>query len=181
MPPAPGAILPGAPAGIGGAIPPAPGAFIPGAPIGGAAALPPGLGVLVPGMPGPAAAVVNPGLGGLIPAAPIADAAAALPTPPIGVLPNLAQGVATLLSPPKITIPGIPGFGIPLPKTISAPHSLLCIGTEWSAPVPGGQAGAVGPVPGGQAGAVGPVPGGQAGAVGPVPEAGIPVSRWPGN
>lgn len=43
------------------------------------------------------------------------------------MLPNLAQGVATLLSPP-ITIPGIPGFGIPLPKTISTPHSLLCIG-----------------------------------------------------
>ena len=137
---------------------------------GGAAAVPPGPGVLLPGVPGPAAAVVNPGLGAFIPAAPIADAAAALPTPPIGVLPNLAQGVATLLSPPQITIPGIPGFSLPLPKTISAPHSLLCIGTEWSASVPGGQAGAVASVPGGQAG-----------PVAPVIDAGVPVSRWPGN
>jgi len=85
-----------------------------------------------PGAPPGAAAVVNPGLGGLIPAAPIADAAAALPTPPSGVLPALAQGVATVLSPPQVTIPGIPGWGIPLPKTISGPQDLVCIGTGWS-------------------------------------------------
>ncbi|GAA2807139.1 hypothetical protein GCM10010533_51560 [Mycolicibacterium pallens] len=41
--------------------------------------------------------------------------------------------MATLLSPPQITIPGIPGFGIPLPSTISAPRDLLCTGTAWSA------------------------------------------------
>ncbi|WP_431231707.1 hypothetical protein ACQ856_19420 [Mycolicibacterium psychrotolerans] len=45
----------------------------------------------------------------------------------------MAQGVATLLSPPQITIPGIPGFGIPLPSTISTPRDLLCVGTGWSA------------------------------------------------
>ena len=63
------------------------------------------------------------------------------------MIPTLAQGVATLLSPPQITIPGIPGFGIPLPTTISAPHDLLCVGTGWSATkagtVSGAPAGAV--------------------------------------
>jgi hypothetical protein len=69
----------------------------------------------------------------LIPAAPIATAAGSLPTPPAEVIPTLAQGVATLLSPPQLTIPGIPGIGIPLPTTISTPHDLICAATGWSA------------------------------------------------
>jgi hypothetical protein len=86
-----------------------------------------------PGTPGAASGVVSPGLPALLPSAPIADAAASLPTPPVEVLPALAQGVATFLSPPQLTIPGIPGFGIPLPKTISGPQDFICVGTGWSA------------------------------------------------
>jgi hypothetical protein len=88
---------------------------------------------VIPGGPGVPAAAATPGLPGLIPAAPIASAAGALPTPPAEVIPTLAQGVATLLSPPQLTIPSIPGIGIPLPSTISAPHDLLCAATGWSA------------------------------------------------
>jgi hypothetical protein len=82
------------------------------------------------------------GLGTLIPSAPLSDSAGTLPTPPAGLLPALSQGVATLLSPPQITIPGIPGFGIPLPSTISAPRDLLCTGTGWSAHASGSESGA---------------------------------------
>jgi hypothetical protein len=82
------------------------------------------------------------GLGSLIPAAPIADAAGTLPTPPAQLFPAMAQGVATLLSPPQVTIPGIPGFGIPLPSTISTPRDLLCVGTGWSAKKSGTESGA---------------------------------------
>jgi hypothetical protein len=109
------------------------------------AAVPPGLPAIFPGVPGSSAAVINPGVPGLIASAPIANAAAALPTPPIELLPSLAQGVATMLSPPQITIPGIPGFGIPLPKTISTPRELVCIGTGWSAEGPAGSATPVAP------------------------------------
>ena len=91
----------------------------------------------VPGAPAVNAAATTPGLPSLIPAAPIASAAGSLPTPPAEVLPAVAQGVATLLSPPQLTIPGIPGLGIPLPTTISAPHDLLCADTGWSASKPG--------------------------------------------
>jgi hypothetical protein len=93
---------------------------------------------LFPGVPGASAVIANPGAPGLIASAPIANAAAVLPTPPVEFLPSLASGVATLLSPPQVTIPGIPGFGIPLPKTISLPHELVCIGTGWSAQGPAG-------------------------------------------
>ncbi len=101
----------------------------------------------MPGNPGVNAAASTPGLPSLIPAAPIANAAGSLPTPPAEVLPAVAQGVATLLSPPQVTIPGIPGFGIPLPTSISTPRDLLCVGTGWSA-------GKVGPTSGAPAGAV---------------------------
>ena len=116
---------------------PAPGAAVPGAPAihtAGTAPTPP---VFVPGVPAAPAAAAVPGLPGLIPAAPIVSAAGSLPTPPAGVIPGLAQGVATLLSPPQVTIPGIPGFGIPLPTTISGPHDLLCAASGWSATAPG--------------------------------------------
>ncbi len=100
--------------------------------------LPGGPGAYIPPAPG--------GLGSLIPAAPIADSAATLPTPPAQLFPAMAQGISTLLSPPQVTIPGIPGFGIPLPTTISTPRDLLCVGTGWSAKagvVSGAPAGAV--------------------------------------
>jgi len=96
----------------------------------------------VPGVPAAHASASSPGLPSLIPSAPIADAAGTLPTPPAAVIPTLAQGVATLLSPPQFTIPGIPGLGIPLPTTISGPHDLLCTGTGWSATKAGAASGA---------------------------------------
>jgi hypothetical protein len=133
------------PGGGGGGGLPIPPAAVPGAAISDMAAIPPGPPALFPGVPGTSAAVINPGLSSLIPSAPIANAAAVLPTPPIEMLPSLAQGVATILSPPQITIPGIPGFGIPLPKTITAPHELVCIGTGWSAEGPAGSATPVAP------------------------------------
>lgn len=114
-------------------VPPTPPAAVPGLPIVDAAGVPPGPPAAIPGLPGAGAAAVAPGLPALFPAEPIAKAAAALPTPPVEVLPRLAEGVAMLLSPPQLTIPGIPGIGVPLPKTISAPQDLICIGTGWSA------------------------------------------------
>lgn len=116
---------------------PNPGAAVPGAPAIRAAGTPPTPPVFVPGAPGVPSAAAVPGLPGLIPAAPIASAAGSLPTPPAGVIPGIAQGVATLLSPPQVTIPGIPGFGIPLPSTISGPHDLLCAASGWSASAAG--------------------------------------------
>ena len=136
-PPTPPAAVPGAPVVNTAATPPTPPAAVPGAtPFHNSDILPAPPGS-VPGVPAANAAASTPGLGSLIPAAPIADAAGSLPTPPAGVLPAVAQGVATLLSPPQLTIPGIPGFGIPLPTTISTPHDLLCAGTGWAAAKPG--------------------------------------------
>ncbi len=96
-------------------------------------ATPPTPPTVLPGGPGSYIGPTPGGLGSLIPAAPISEAAGTLPTPPAQLLPTMAQGVATLLSPPQVTIPGIPGFGIPLPSTISTPRDLLCVGTGWSA------------------------------------------------
>jgi hypothetical protein len=114
----------------------------PGSPIGNIDAYPATPPGAVPGVPPARASVTSPGLPSLIPSAPIADAAGTLPTPPAAAIPTIAQGVATLLSPPQLTIPGIPGFGIPLPTTISAPHDLLCVGTGWSATKAGVASGA---------------------------------------
>jgi hypothetical protein len=115
---------------------------VPGSPIGNIDAYPATPPGVVAGGPGVRASASSPGLPSLIPSAPIAEAAGTLPTPPAAVIPTFAQGVATLLSPPQVTIPGIPGFGIPLPTTISAPHDLLCVVPGWSATEPGAVSGA---------------------------------------
>jgi collagen type IV alpha len=129
----PPAAVPGGPGGGGGGGVPTPPAATPGIPGSNRAATPPTPPTVLPGGPGSYIGPTPGGLGTLIPSAPISDAAGTLPTPPAQLFPAMAQGVATLLSPPQVTIPGIPGFGIPLPSTISMPRDLLCVGTGWSA------------------------------------------------
>ncbi|GAY19459.1 hypothetical protein MSZK_61850 [Mycobacterium sp. shizuoka-1] len=138
----PPAAVPGGPGGGGGGGVPTPPAATPGTPGNNRAATPPTPPTVLPGGPGSYIGPTPGGLGSLIPAAPLSDAAGTLPTPPAQLFGTMAQGVATLLSPPQLTIPGIPGFGIPLPSTISGPRDLLCVGTGWSASASGIDSGA---------------------------------------